>query len=112
MTVQTARIHALALATQLAGFLIAFIPSFAPDKQILISVGGVVGSVAILIAHAVLNRPVAVSASSATVNEVRAVLDTVDFNSIVRAELTHIVAAPAAPKFDPATGAPIRGAHA
>lgn len=56
MDTKTVQAHALALATQVVGLLIAFLPSLAPEKQLLIGVGSTVLAASILIAHAVRSK--------------------------------------------------------
>jgi hypothetical protein len=48
--------HAIAFATAIAGYVIAFMPSIAPEKQLLIAGGATLISVAILIAHAIRSK--------------------------------------------------------
>lgn len=84
---QTVYAHAGAIASQIVGFLVAFIPSLAPSERAIIAIGGVVLSAVILIAHAIRNRPVGQSPVTAAVNEI----DSTVLNAAVRKELSAIL---------------------
>jgi hypothetical protein len=104
----TARAHLAAVVTQIVGYLVAFIPSFSADRQALIVAGTIIGSVTVLIAHAIRSRPATLTPSAAAEAELRTLLAGVDFSTIVRGELAHLVSATPA-RFDTATGQPVRG---
>lgn len=104
MDIKTAYAHALAAATLVAGYVVAFVPSMAPLQQDLVAGGGVVFAGVILLSHAIRNRPAGQTPAMAAEGVAAAVGGQVDFNAIVRKELAKI--AGVSPGVGPAAGPP------
>lgn len=96
MNVKTVQAHAASVATLVAGYVVAFVPAFGKEQKLLITIGTIVFSAVILLAHAVRNRPSGQSVITATEAEVKQVLQTVDFGPTVQNELAKLVATKAA----------------
>jgi hypothetical protein len=88
---ETVYAHAGAIAAQIVGYVVAFVPSFRPEERGAIAVGGIVLSAVILIANAIRSKPVSETDAKAAEVAVAGALSKVDLNTVVRGELGKIL---------------------
>lgn len=107
---QLSQAHIIALTTALITQVVAYVPAWAPEKQLLISVTGIVIGAAFLIAHAISSKTTPADLAKSAETLVQAELGKVDLNalakdalsgnagSVVQAELRRLLgSAPVAP---------------
>lgn len=90
---KTVWVHALAAATLIAGYLVAFIPAWAPAKQDLIVGGAVLGAGAILLAHAIRYKKPGQTDLQAVETTASDVLSESDVEAIVEKKLVTMATA-------------------
>lgn len=104
MNLKAVYTHGYAIAAQVVGYVVAFVPGLASHEQYLVAGGGVVLSAAILLADAVKNRPAGESALTA----VKVTAD--DVRPVVQSEIAKLLGAAAATQgATTATPTPIAG---